>query len=1809
MKKSDLLFSNGAGSNGRSAGARRKFGAKPRIALAVAVGVAGLLTTRSAMAATPDDYWTGGTTPADFYTNSDWGLTVPPTVTNPIANADNGGGGFVGGTILFSASDAAATVFDIHAGDDANDTSAVWLQSGSTMTSNSWFRLAIGTGAVGTYNMTGGTFINHGHMNIGENGTGILLVSGNSVLTSDGSQNGAFWALGVNTGATGIMNVSGSAIVNDSAANDGAPFQVASASGSTGFLSLNGSATINTNSNELWIGENGNGTMNMSGGTLNVGNWLVVGRGSGTGVLNLTGGIVNETGANHYTMAGASGTVNQTGGVMNVNNNVMWIGEGTTATYNLGGSGVLNAGDGVLVENDNNGNGTFNLNTGGTLNAQWVSSNATSGSRVFNFNGGLVVAGGAGPNGLFLSNLSSANVLAGGAYINLNGNSTTFATPLTTGTAAGVTDGGLHVTGNGGETLTMLGNSTFSGQAIFSNGVNLTLGNGSSTGSLLGAGGVNMNTGNLTISSQAGGGNAIAGPISGSGSIYVNNGLLQLGSTNSTYTGTVYVAQSGGIILGTGGTTGALSVSGMLNFQNGATFGYNQSGAVTFPGLPGVSNFVLEQAGTGVLNVGAGNNASSFTITNGVLNVTDPTALNTVSAININYPGALAVPGSLESQPTLALFNTGSGGILALTTATSNPLDFSTNSNVRLGAFVAGANGLPSATSSVVYTGTVNPGPTFANASSTTVTANTVVLGGGGSILNYASPITDGGTYAGTPDTAPTSIDINFGTVQLTNAGNTFTGNITVQPNGTMLVPAAVAGTFGNAASLLLRGGVVMYPANDPTPADITTQTRASNGTVIPAYIAAGYAAIINTNGNNVTFAGPIGGAPANASSTVLTNAGSFSKQGLGTLTDSSSITATTFFVNGGTVAFTGNGSGATLNNYSSIGQNAGDNGSLSLDNGAKLTTPSDFNVADVSGASLANTDYGTFNISNTAFATNPSAPVTTLKSNTVYVGKGFGGQPFATGVANQGPGTLVQTNGNFQVGQYGTGTYNQTGGSVVVGSYLSIGRYSSGVGIYNMTGGTITANPSMIVGEDGSGTLVVSGGSTITTPLLQLALGTDNVGATGTINQNGGTITATNGVRFGANVPVGSTSTYTGVYNLNGGTLITPGFSTNMSAPGINSTLNFNGTQIVASNNSGAFLGGITNANVLANGAVFNTAGYTLTISKSLTSGTAVGTPDGGLNKSGTGTLVLSSTQGYTGTTNITGGTLRLQGVTVPVQTGLVAWYDPSDPAALVTGSNGSVTAFLNKGQAGFALNAVASNSAAEATVTPLGAPNGVATNVTLNGTAAYNTASNDPVSGNASRTLFVVGSRGTNASAFLANQGTLSTNNAYGISVETGNTYLYTYNNDITVGIQSPNQTVIADSTLNNSGATLTGDLIQATISGQVSTMSKTIAANTAVSPLQIAGRSGGNSTGTLDAVLEYNVALTTAQTQAVEQYLEEQYFAGYGSVPLQANILPVTTTVNLSNTGSTLDLNGDNQQVAGLTGTAGTFVTTESGTLTVANTVPNVYGGIITAGVTGGLTVSGGSGLSVGSGTSVAIQVQSLGNLNIGAGSTLALTIASNHSGRQLVQATSLSISPTGSLNLGNGDLDLNSSSTSLSAVTQLVAAGYNLTGGANWKGVGGINSSAAAANPGLMALGVVQNNQNGTPLFGLDSPSQTQFDGTNPGDSDILVKYTYFGDANLDGKVDGSDYSLIDNGYANHLTGWYNGDFNYDGVIDGSDYALIDNAFNNQGAQLTSPTALVASATAQVAGPTAVPEPASIALIAAGAVGLLARRRRA
>jgi fibronectin-binding autotransporter adhesin len=287
-------------------------------------------------------------------------------------------------------------------------------------------------------------------------------------------------------------------------------------------------------------------------------------------------------------------------------------------------------------------------------------------------------------------------------------------------------------------------------------------------------------------------------------------------------------------------------------------------------------------------------------------------------------------------------------------------------------------------------------------------------------------------------------------------------------------------------------------------------------------------------------------------------------------------------------------------------------------------------------------------------------------------------------------------------------------------------------------------------------------------------------------------------------------------------------------------------------------------------------------------------------------------------------------------------------------------------------------------------------------------------------------------------------------------------------------------------------------------------------------------------------------------------------------------------------TFDLNGFSTGIAYLTNNySSAIINSQSnsvGTLTIASSTTAAYTGTITDNGSGKVALvfngSNGSG------------VQSLTNA------------ANNYSGGTTVNGGSLILG--GIASGGKGNFTINGGvtffqSTSATTVSNLLASGYNF---GSWTG-NGINSTAAAANSAhTTAVGMY------VPAAGSTFDNQTVYP------TDVVVAYTYYGDANLDGKVDGSDYSLIDAGYASGgtLTGWQNGDFNYDGVIDGSDYTLIDNAFNNQGGQITQTSALVADQTAQVAdqtaqvaGTAAVPEPAAIGLIGLAAAAVSGRRR--
>ena len=192
-------------------------------------------------------------------------------------------------------------------------------------------------------------------------------------------------------------------------------------------------------------------------------------------------------------------------------------------------------------------------------------------------------------------------------------------------------------------------------------------------------------------------------------------------------------------------------------------------------------------------------------------------------------------------------------------------------------------------------------------------------------------------------------------------------------------------------------------------------------------------------------------------------------------------------------------------------------------------------------------------------------------------------------------------------------------------------------------------------------------------------------------------------------------------------------------------------------------------------------------------------------------------------------------------------------------------------------------------------------------------------------------------------------------------------------------------------------------------------------------------------------------------------------------------------------------------------------------------------------------------------VGFVARTFSTLSVGAADRLAFATAAAHADRSVVVVTTpanLAVAATGQLDLGGNDMVVRGGS--LSALTALAAAGY---AGGTWAGLGGLGSSAAAADATRRtALGVAPNTADGV------TPLVPAFDGQAVTAADVLVKYTYYGDADLSGTVDGADYGRADVGYLAGLTGWANGDFNYDATVDGSDYTLIDNGFDTQGPTL-------------------------------------------
>jgi hypothetical protein len=239
------------------------------------------------------------------------------------------------------------------------------------------------------------------------------------------------------------------------------------------------------------------------------------------------------------------------------------------------------------------------------------------------------------------------------------------------------------------------------------------------------------------------------------------------------------------------------------------------------------------------------------------------------------------------------------------------------------------------------------------------------------------------------------------------------------------------------------------------------------------------------------------------------------------------------------------------------------------------------------------------------------------------------------------------------------------------------------------------------------------------------------------------------------------------------------------------------------------------------------------------------------------------------------------------------------------------------------------------------------------------------------------------------------------------------------------------------------------------------------------------------------------------------------------------------------------------------------------------------------TGSLSVTGTGALSV-------TRIRQAGGLTI-TGTNPFVRIGINGTGLALSRVGALDMGTpgvsaiTGELDLTNNDLIVDYTTQSpLPTVRQYIISGHNA--GA-WDGPG-INTSRGTAS--TFGLGYAE----ASDLF---TTFPASYIGHTVDSSTVIVSFTRYGDANLDGIVDLNDFNRLAANFGSTSAVWSAGDFTYDGVVNLDDFNRLAANFGQIAAGPTvTPQAWSALAMA-------VPEP-TLPLLLTAPLSLLGRQRR-
>ncbi len=673
----------------------------------------------------------------------------------------------------------------------------------------------------------------------------------------------------------------------------------------------------------------------------------------------------------------------------------------------------------------------------------------------------------------------------------------------------------------------------------------------------------------------------------------------------------------------------------------------------------------LVKIGANTLTLSGTNTYTGNTIVSaGILYVSSASALpgwNTNGRFSVASGGALAVGNSFADADVTAVrgttnfvANTGFG----FDTSAGNR-SFTANLTGSLGVVKIGANTLTlSGTNTYIGNTTITAGAISINATAALPGWNTngrFSVASGATLAVYNAVVdADIATLLGTTNfAAGSSIGFDTTTANRTysvDRGNTAQGTLGLTKLGANTLTLSgnntyTGGTAINAGTLSLGSSNAIGTTGTISFGGGTLQATASNTTDYSSRFstAANQAIKLDTNGQNVTWAGN------------LTNAGgSLTKTGVGTLTLSGNNTYTgTTFVNGGRILMTaGTIGGTTGTPQLYVGSSSGGNAAGAMrQTGGSIV----LNSATSNQFLVGVGKYGAYELAGGTLQANNTDAVyrASVRAEGVFyqtggtfnlVNAGSNSQPFQIG------GVVYATGGNASITSGGTAStttinYSGTAGA---GIQLTIG----GTADWNNTGVVNVANlPLNLIGTGrltvmsltGAGNLNFNGGT--------LRAGQSSTsfltGLTATRIYSGGATIDTNGndITVGQNLlaPTGSGLATVPLTSVGSGYIGAPQVS--ISGGG--------GTGATAVANYDPATGLITGVTITNPGTgytsaptvTFSTPGFTPTVAA------VVGTPTiaanaltGGLTKSGNGTLTLSGTNTYTGNTTVSAGTLEIQ-------------------------------------------------------------------------------------------------------------------------------------------------------------------------------------------------------------------------------------------------------------------------------------------------------------------------------------------------------------------------------------------------------------------------------------------------------------------------------------------------------------------------------------------------------------------------------------